>query len=57
LPANKGYNLDLAGNKINMEMKNFSGSVDDKSVEGKINGGGTSIEARSRGGKINVSFD
>jgi uncharacterized protein involved in outer membrane biogenesis len=57
LPANKGYNLDLAGNKINMEMKNFSGSVDDKSVEGKINGGGTSIEARSRGGKINVTFD
>ncbi|MEP6684139.1 MAG: hypothetical protein ABJA35_12800 [Parafilimonas sp.] len=57
LPANQGYDLDLAGNRVNMEMKNFSGSVDEKSVEGKLNGGGTRIDVRSSGGKINVSFD
>lgn len=57
LPLNKGFDLDLAANKINMEMKNFSGSVDEKSIEGKLNGGGTTIEVRSTGGKINVSFN
>ncbi len=57
LPSNKGFDLELAGNKVNMEMKNFSGSVDEKSIEGKINGGGTLVKARSEGGKINVSFD
>lgn len=57
LPSNKGFDLDLAANKINMEMKNFSGSVEEKSIEGKLNGGGTTVEARSTGGKINVSFN
>ena len=57
LPSGKGFDLDLAANKINMEMKNFSGSVDEKSIEGKLNGGGTLVKVRSAGGKINVSFD
>jgi hypothetical protein len=57
LPSGKGFDLDLAANKINMEMKNFSGSVDEKTIEGKLNGGGTLIKVRSTGGKINVSFD
>ncbi len=57
LPSNKGFNLDLAANKINMEMKNFSGSVEEKSIEGKLNGGGTMVNVRSTGGKINVSFN
>jgi hypothetical protein len=57
LPSGKGFDLDLAANKINMEMKNFSGSVDEKSIEGKLNGGGSPVKVRSAGGKINVSFD
>ena len=57
LPANKGYDLNLAANKINMEMKNFSGSIEEKSVEGKLNGGGTPVDVRSTGGKINVTFN
>ncbi|HEY2728226.1 MAG TPA: hypothetical protein VGI61_13705, partial [Parafilimonas sp.] len=57
LPSGKGFDLDLAANKINMEMKNFSGSVDEKSIEGELNGGGTLVKVHSTGGKINVSFD
>ncbi len=56
LPANKGYDLDLSANKIDMQLKNFSGSVDEHSVEGQLNGGGTLVDVRSQGGKISVSF-
>ena len=57
LPINKGFDLSLNANKINMQMKNFSGSVDERSIEGKLNGGGTQVNVRSTGGKIDVSFN
>ena len=56
LPANKGYDLDLNADKINIELKNFSGSTDDNSIEGKIYGGGPKVDVRASSGRINVSF-
>jgi len=57
LPANKGYDLDLRGNKVKVSpMNNFSGDTDDNSITGKINGGGTQVVARSGSGRVNVSF-
>jgi len=43
LLANKGYDLDLNADKINVELKNFSGSADENSIEGKLNGGGALV--------------
>jgi hypothetical protein len=56
LPANKGYDLDLNADKINVDLKNFSGSADENSIEGKLNGGGTLVDVRTSSGKISVSF-
>src|SRR6185436_753747 len=56
LPANKGYDLDLNADKINIELKNFSGSTDDNSIEGKIYGGGPKVDVHASSGRINVSF-
>jgi hypothetical protein len=56
LPANKGYDLNLNADKINVDLKNFSGSADENSIEGKINGGGTLVDVRASSGKISVSF-
>jgi hypothetical protein len=57
LPANKGLDLDLHGNKIKTDvLKNFSGSVDEDEVNGKLNGGGTQITARAGSGHIYLSF-
>jgi len=56
LPANKGYDLDLSADKINVDLKNFSGSADDNSIEGKINGGGPRVDVRASSGRISVSF-
>jgi hypothetical protein len=57
LPANKGYDLDLHGNRVKVSpMNNFSGDTDDNSITGKINGGGPQIVARAGSGRVNVSF-
>lgn len=57
LPANKGYDLDLRGNRINTgTLKNFSGSVDDNSVDGKLNGGGTAVRVHAGSGHVNINF-
>jgi hypothetical protein len=37
-------------------LKNFSGSTDDNSIEGKIYGGGPKVDVRASSGRINVSF-
>jgi hypothetical protein len=57
LPANKGFDLDLAADKINIDLKNFNGSVDERNIEGKLNGGGTLIDVHANSGRINVSFN
>lgn len=57
LPANKGYDLDLHGNRVKVNpINNFSGDTDDNSITGKMNGGGTQIVARAGSGRVNVSF-
>jgi hypothetical protein len=56
LPAGKGYNLDLAADKINTgNLNNFSGSLTEDKVNGKLNGGGTQVTAKTSG-KINLTF-
>jgi hypothetical protein len=44
-------------NKIKTdELKNFSGSVEEDNVSGKLNGGGTQVIARAGSGRVNISF-
>jgi hypothetical protein len=57
LPANKGFDLDLTADKIKIYLKNFDGSADERNIEGKLNGGGTLIDAHANSGRINVSFN
>ena len=58
LPSGKGYNLDLAGRKIDTgTLNNFSGSVENDRVSGKLNGGGTNVEVNSNSGRISLSFN
>jgi hypothetical protein len=56
LPANKGYNIDLSGNKIKIPLNNFSGDTDEHSIKGNLNGGGASIDVHTNSGRIDVSF-
>jgi hypothetical protein len=57
LPANKGIDLDLHGNRVKVNpMNNFSGDTDDNSITGKMNGGGTEVRVHAGSGHINLSF-
>ncbi|MFT4024820.1 MAG: DUF4097 family beta strand repeat-containing protein [Flavihumibacter sp.] len=58
LPQGKGMNLNLRGDKIKAEngaLNNFSGSTDEHSIKGSVNGGGTPIDVHSGSGRINLS--
>jgi len=57
LPANKGLNLDLHGNRVKLNpMNNFSGDTDDNSIRGKVNGGGTEVTVHSGSGHVTLNF-
>jgi DUF4097 and DUF4098 domain-containing protein YvlB len=57
LPAGKGYDFDLSGDKIKTEgLVNFSGKVEDDQLRGTVNGGGTKVTANAGGSKIVLTF-
>ena len=56
LPKGQGLDLHLEGDKVKTSsLTNFSGSVEDDKVDGKMNGGGTSVVVKTSG-RINVSL-
>ncbi|NGP77743.1 DUF4097 domain-containing protein [Balneolaceae bacterium YR4-1] len=56
VPDGLGMDLELRGNRVRTELKNFSGKVERDEVEGSINGGGPKISARTSGGTVRISF-
>ena len=57
LPANKGLDLDLHGNRVKINpMNNFSGDTDENSIKGKMNGGGTEVKVRAGSGHVSLTF-
>ncbi len=56
LPKDKGMDLHLEGDKVKTSsLTNFSGSVEDDKVDGKMNGGGTSVVVKTSG-RVNLSI-
>jgi len=57
MPGNKGVDLKLKGGKIKTtSFSNFSGSVEDDRIDGKLNGGGSSVRVNAGSGRINLSL-
>ncbi len=55
LPKSSGVDLDLRGDRIKVDpLTNFSGSKDDDSMTGTLNGGG--VPVRVRGNRITLSM-
>ena len=52
---NKGLDLKVKGSKIKTNnFSNFSGSVEDDEIDGKINGGGIPVTIRASSGRVNL---
>jgi len=57
LPKDKGVTLKLNANKIKTDpLNNFSGTMEESSLRGKLNGGGVPITVDAGSGRINLSF-
>ena len=57
VPKGAGLDVDLRGNRVNTELQNFSGSSKRRSLEGSLNGGGTSLRARTSGGSVTLNYN
>lgn len=56
LPKGKGLDLDLSGDISNTSFENFSGRIDDRSVRGKLNGGGVPVTVDANSGRIKLEL-
>ena len=52
---NKGLDLKVKGSKIKTNnFANFSGSIEDDEIDGKLNGGGIPVTIRASSGRVNL---
>jgi DUF4097 and DUF4098 domain-containing protein YvlB len=57
LPKGKGVDLDLEANRIKTDrLENFSGTMKEDEVNGKINGGGVLVRVKAGSGRINLGL-
>ena len=52
-----GLDLDLSSDRVNIDLRNFSGKSEKNRVKGTMNGGGIPVYMRASGGNVNVSFE
>ena len=54
---NKGMNLKVSGSKIRTpNLNNFTGSVEDDEIDGKLNGGGVPVTIRAGSGRVTLAL-
>ena len=57
IPKGKGLNLDVHGDRIKTEgLSNFSGSMEKQSINGTVNGGGTSVDIDAGSGGVTLAL-
>jgi hypothetical protein len=57
VPKNKGLDLRLNASKIKTDpLSNFSGSMEENQLHGKLNGGGVPITVDAGSGRISLTF-
>ena len=56
VPKNQGLDLNLKGDRVkSTALSNFSGSMEDDEVKGKINGGGALVTVKGNG-SVHLAF-
>ena len=57
LPKNKGLTLDFSADRIRTDqLENFTGKVEDDRIEGKLNGGGSTVKVDAGSGRIHLKL-
>lgn len=50
------FNLDLKGNRVNTQLRNFTGDFERDHIEGRIGNGGPMITAKTSGGSVTLEY-
>jgi hypothetical protein len=56
IPDRLGLDLDIDGESVDVQLKNFSGKSDDESVHGQINGGGITVNLDASDGNVSLVY-
>lgn len=56
LPKVENFDLELRGQRVNIELINFSGQAERDKIEGYVGTGGPLLSARTSGGSVSVEF-
>ncbi len=57
LPQGQGMDLRITGERVHSTaMSNFKGDVDERHIDGTLNGGGIPVKVDGNGGDVHVSF-
>ena len=57
IPSDLGLDLNLRGNRVNADLRNFSGAIEKDKIRGKLNGGGILVDMGTSGGSVNLAFN
>lgn len=56
LPSTADFNVDLSGQRVITELKNFTGESGKRSVRGQMGEGGPLIKAKTSGGSVSLVY-
>ncbi|MEQ9288874.1 MAG: DUF4097 family beta strand repeat-containing protein [Cyclobacteriaceae bacterium] len=56
VPEKIGINLAIKASKINTDLNQFDGTSKDRSVNGRVNGGGIPVELTANDGNVTLSY-
>jgi hypothetical protein len=57
MPETDNFEMDLSGNRVNIQLRNFTGSSERNRVEGTVGNGGPMLAARTSGGSVTVNYN
>lgn len=57
IPEGSGFDLEMRGENLHADFKEFNGDVSDNYIHGKVNGGGEPIKLSSSDGRISLEFE
>lgn len=56
IPETKNFDLELRGQRVNIELRNFSGEAERDNIMGYTGSGGPLLKARTSGGSVSVDY-
>ncbi|MEX0647039.1 MAG: DUF4097 family beta strand repeat-containing protein [Balneolaceae bacterium] len=56
MPEISNFNLDLTGQRVHTELRNFTGQSERRTVKGRMGEGGPLVMARTSGGSVRLSY-